>query len=74
LALRERELGNEFFKSNDFEEALRHYNTSISIHSSPEAKNNRAMSCKCDVLLFLMVILNIILFGLKEYNILIILT
>lgn len=44
LALREKELGNEFFKSRDFEEALRHYNTSISIHSSLEAKNNRAMA------------------------------
>ncbi|VVC28477.1 RNA-polymerase II-associated protein 3-like, C-terminal domain,Tetratricopeptide repeat,Tetratricopeptide [Cinara cedri] len=44
LAKREKELGNECFKSNDYEEALRHYNTSIEIHPTPEAKNNRAMS------------------------------
>lgn len=46
LAKRERELGNECFNSNDYEEALLHYNTSIDIHPTPEAKNNRAMSCK----------------------------
>lgn len=46
MAKREKELGNEFFNSKDYEEALRHYNTSISIHSTLEAKNNRAMSCK----------------------------
>ncbi|XP_001946926.1 uncharacterized protein LOC100166175 isoform X1 [Acyrthosiphon pisum] len=44
LAMREKELGNECFKSNDYEEAICHYNTSISIHSTPEARNNRAMS------------------------------
>jgi len=44
--MREKELGNECFKSNDFDEAICHYNTSISIHSTPEARNNRAMSCK----------------------------
>lgn len=44
--MREKELGNECFKSNDYEEAICHYNTSISIHSTPEARNNRAMSCK----------------------------
>lgn len=44
--MREKELGNEFFKSSDYEEALCHYNTSISIYSTPEARNNRAMSCK----------------------------
>lgn len=44
--MREKELGNECFKSDDYEEALRHYNTSISIYSTPEACNNRAMACK----------------------------
>lgn len=46
LAKREKELGNECYKSDDFEEALRHYNTSIEIYPTIEAKNNRAMSCK----------------------------
>uniref|UniRef100_A0A2S2Q9I5 Sperm-associated antigen 1 n=1 Tax=Sipha flava TaxID=143950 RepID=A0A2S2Q9I5_9HEMI len=44
VAIREKELGNECFKSNDYEGALLHYNTSISIYSTLEAKNNRAMS------------------------------
>ncbi|XP_050540522.1 RNA polymerase II-associated protein 3 [Daktulosphaira vitifoliae] len=43
-ALREKELGNEFFYANDFEEAIRYYNTSIGIYPTPEARNNRAMS------------------------------
>lgn len=46
MAIREKELGNECFKSNDYEEALGHYNSSIKIHSTLEAKNNRAMACK----------------------------
>lgn len=44
--MREKELGNEYFKSNDYNEALCHYNNSISIYSSLEARNNRAMACK----------------------------
>ncbi|XP_050433292.1 RNA polymerase II-associated protein 3-like [Adelges cooleyi] len=43
-ALREKELGNEFFNANDYNEALRYYNTSINIYPTPEARNNRAMS------------------------------
>lgn len=50
LAMREKELGNECFKSNDYVEALRHYNTSVGIHSSPEARNNRAMSRKHNII------------------------
>lgn len=50
MALREKEIGNEYFKSKDYEEALFHYNISINIHSSPEAKNNRAMSCEHNIL------------------------
>ncbi|XP_022165277.1 uncharacterized protein LOC111030193 isoform X2 [Myzus persicae] len=44
LAMQEKEVGNECFKSNDYNEAICHYSTSISIHSTPEARNNRAMS------------------------------
>lgn len=44
--MREKELGNECYKSNDYDEAIRHYNTSILIYSSLEARNNRAMACK----------------------------
>lgn len=49
--MREKILGNEYFNSNDYEEAICHYNTSIDIYSTPEARNNRAMSCKYNFIL-----------------------
>lgn len=54
--MREKELGNECFKSNDYEEAICHYNTSIEIHSTPEARNNRAMSCKHNIKLEVLIL------------------
>lgn len=43
-------LGNECFNSNDYEDAICYYNTSIKIHPTLEARNNRAMSCKYYIL------------------------
>lgn len=57
MAMREKELGNECFNSTDYEEAICHYNTSISIYPTPEARNNRAMSCKYYLLLIFLILL-----------------
>ncbi|XP_059475939.1 sperm-associated antigen 1 [Neocloeon triangulifer] len=44
LALREKQKGNECFKSEDYKEAIRFYSNSIAINPSVEAFNNRALA------------------------------
>lgn len=43
-AEREKNKGNEAFRSGDFEEALAYYNRSISLKAVPSVHNNRAMA------------------------------
>lgn len=60
MALRAKLLGNECFQSHDFTEALGHYNASISIHPTLEAKNNRAMTRKHNYIKYLYSTKNIV--------------
>lgn len=46
LATREREKGNEAFRTGDYDEALQFYTTSISLDEDVNAYNNRAMTRK----------------------------
>lgn len=42
LAMKEKELGNEFYQTNRLEQALRHYTRSICLHPTAVGYNNRA--------------------------------
>ena len=46
-AEREKEKGNEAFRSNDFAEALLYYNRSLSLIPTIACRNNRAQTCTC---------------------------
>ncbi|KAL1132755.1 hypothetical protein AAG570_010707 [Ranatra chinensis] len=41
-ALKEKDLGNEYYKGNEFEKALRYYTRSIAVYPTAVAYNNRA--------------------------------
>ena len=45
-AEREKDKGNEAFRSGDYEEALTYYTRSINLIPTVAAQNNRAQSCK----------------------------
>lgn len=46
LAKRHKEKGNEYFKSNDFLEAIQEYTNSLSLLETATVFNNRAIACK----------------------------
>lgn len=46
LASQAKDRGNECYKSGDWNNALKYYELSIKLHPTPNAHNNRAMTCK----------------------------
>jgi hypothetical protein len=46
MATQEKDRGNEYFRSGDYEFAVEHYTSSILLCPTPAAYNNRAMACK----------------------------
>ena len=53
MAEQEREKGNEAFRAGDYEEALERYNTSIKMNSNIITYNNRALTCKKIIFIYL---------------------
>ncbi|XP_069676526.1 RNA polymerase II-associated protein 3 isoform X2 [Periplaneta americana] len=44
MATNEKDRGNEYFRSGDYEQAVKHYSTSIALCPTPAAYNNRAIA------------------------------
>jgi hypothetical protein len=46
MATQEKDRGNEYYRCGDFELAVKHYTSSIVLYPTPNAYNNRAISCE----------------------------
>jgi tetratricopeptide (TPR) repeat protein len=59
MATQEKDRGNEYYRSGDYELAVNHYTTSILLFPTPAAYNNRAIACELQLLNILLKILSI---------------
>jgi hypothetical protein len=46
MATQEKDRGNEYYHSGDYDLAVKHYTSSILLCPTPAAYNNRAMACE----------------------------
>ena len=45
FANQEKEAGNEYYKTNEYDKAIKYYTRSITIHATAAGYNNRAAAC-----------------------------
>jgi hypothetical protein len=46
MATKEKDRGNEYYRSGDYDLAVKHYTSSVILCPTPTAYNNRAMACE----------------------------